>query len=102
MIRHAQGGCDLPSSVHFYGMPLSVGYGEEEEIVTLLLGNRCRDCGIQSSTRQDDCSMTHWLHQIYSRTRRRVSRVVTEREPCLIRAEPGYSCRDADYVREEL
>jgi hypothetical protein len=69
MIRNAQGGCDLPCPVHFYGMPLSVGYGEKEEIVTLMLGNRCRDGGIQPSTRQDDCSMTRWFHHTHSHMR---------------------------------
>ena len=51
MIRHAQGGCDLPSPLHLHCMALSVGHREEEEVATLLLGNSRRDGGIQPSAK---------------------------------------------------
>jgi hypothetical protein len=66
MIHRTQGGCDLPSSLHLDGMALSIGHRQKEELAALLLGNGRRDGGIQSSARQDDCSITRWLHHTHS------------------------------------
>ena len=51
MIRRAQGGSDLPSPLHLYRMPLSVGHREEKKLVAIPLGDGRRDGRVQPSAR---------------------------------------------------
>jgi hypothetical protein len=66
MIHRTEGGCDLPSPLHLDGMALSIAHRQKEELAALLLSNGRRDGGIQPAARQDDCSITRWLHRTHS------------------------------------
>src|ERR1044071_10123313 len=66
VICDAQGGCDLPSPLYLHGMALPIGNREEEELVSLPLGQRRRDGRIQASARQNDRSRTRWFHHLRS------------------------------------